>query len=168
QMSHYNVNASLAKTLIQHLIRFVAQSNDFDASTAQILFRILATEISPELVPAAADGVIQSTEKIIGPYELQDFNLFYVTRFGFRPSRIAYLAFNAWSQVDAGRWPEHITPEARRFYSMDQIKHWLEIFLFRFFSISQFKRSALPNGPKISSGGSLSPRGDWRAPSDGN
>ena len=168
QMSHYNVNASVAKTLIQHLIRFVANSDDFDDATRQILVRILATEISPELVPATAAGVMQSTEKKVGPYDLQDFNLFYVTRFGFRPSRIAYLAFNAWSDVTSGTWPEHITAAERRSYSMDQIKYWLEVFLFRFFSISQFKRSALPNGPKISSGGSLSPRGDWRAPSDGN
>jgi NAD+ synthase (glutamine-hydrolysing) len=168
QMSHYNVNASVAKTLIQHLIRFVIQSGDFDHETGQILLRILATEISPELVPATAAGVMQSTEKKIGPYELQDFNLFYVTRFGFRPSRIAYLAFNAWSDVTTGRWPEQISTAERRCYSMDQIKYWLEIFLFRFFTTSQFKRSALPNGPKISSGGSLSPRGDWRAPSDGN
>ena len=168
QMSHYNVNASVAKTLIQHLIRFVANSGDFDAQTANILFTILATEISPELVPVAAGSMIQSTEKVIGPYQLQDFNLFYVTRFGFAPSRIAYLAFNAWSDATRGSWPENIPAAERRSYSLDEIKHWLEVFLFRFFATSQFKRSALPNGPKISSGGSLSPRGDWRAPSDGN
>ena len=167
-MSHYNVNASVAKTLIQHLIRFVATSGEVDEQTAKILFTILASEISPELVPAGADGVIQSTQKVIGPYELQDFNLFYVTRFGFRPSRIAYLAFNAWSDVARGDWPANITSSDRCSYSLDEIKRWLAIFLFRFFAISQFKRSALPNGPKISSGGSLSPRGDWRAPSDGN
>jgi NAD+ synthase (glutamine-hydrolysing) len=167
-MSHYNVNASVSKTLIQHLIRFVATSGELDAETAKVLFTILATEISPELVPAGAGGAIQSTQKIIGPYELQDFNLFYVTRFGFRPSRIVYLAFNAWSDVNHGNWPENIPAAERRAYSLDEIKHWLGVFLFRFFSISQFKRSALPNGPKISSGGSLSPRGDWRAPSDGN
>jgi len=165
-MSHYNVNASVSKTLIQHLIRFVASSGDVDETTSQILLKVLATEISPELVPAD-DGLIQSTEKIIGPYELQDFNLFYVTRFGFRPSKIAYLAHHAWSDVDRGTWPENITLENRRAYGLPEIKRWLEIFLFRFFTLSQFKRSALPNGPKISSGGSLSPRGDWRAPSDG-
>lgn len=167
-MSHYNVNASVAKTLIQHLIRFVATSGEVDEQTAKVLFTILATEISPELVPAGADGVIQSTQKIIGPYELQDFNLFYVTRFGFRPSRIAYLAFNAWSDMTRGSWPDNIPASERRGYALDEIKRWLAVFLFRFFAISQFKRSALPNGPKISSGGSLSPRGDWRAPSDGN
>ena len=167
-MSHYNVNASVAKTLIQHLIRFVATSGEVDQQTAKVLFTILGTEISPELVPPGAGGVIQSTQKIIGPYELQDFNLFYVTRFGFRPSRIAYLAFHAWSELTGGSWPENIAPPEHRAYSLDEIKRWLSVFLFRFFTISQFKRSALPNGPKISSGGSLSPRGDWRAPSDGN
>jgi len=167
-MSHYNVNASVSKTLIQHLIRFVATSGDVGEGTAQALFKILATEISPELVPGDAKGVIQSTEKIIGPYELQDFNLFYVTRYGFRPSKIAYLAYHAWSDSTRGSWPQNITEEMRHAYTLREIKYWLEIFLFRFFAISQFKRSALPNGPKISSGGSLSPRGDWRAPSDGN
>jgi NAD+ synthase (glutamine-hydrolysing) len=165
-MSHYNVNASVPKTLIQHLIRFVATSGDVNEETAETLFKILATEISPELIPADG-GVIQSTEKVVGPYELQDFNLFYVTRFGFRPSKIAYLSHHAWSDVGRGNWPENISSAAQRAYSLPKIKHWLEVFLFRFFAISQFKRSALPNGPKISSGGSLSPRGDWRAPSDG-
>ena len=167
-MSHYNVNASVSKTLIQHLIRFVATSGEVDEATTQVLFKILATEISPELVPADGSGVMQSTEKIIGPYELQDFNLFYVTRYGFRPSKIAYLAHHAWSDAARGSWPENIQAEGRRAYGLPDIKKWLEVFLFRFFTISQFKRSALPNGPKISSGGSLSPRGDWRAPSDGN
>jgi NAD+ synthase (glutamine-hydrolysing) len=167
-MSHYNVNASVPKTLIQHLIRFVATSGEIDEVTARTLFTILATEISPELVPPDANGVIQSTEKMIGPYDLQDFNLYYVTRYGFRPSKIAYLAHHAWSDASRGSWPENIGADERRTYSLTEIKRWLEVFLFRFFAISQFKRSALPNGPKISSGGSLSPRGDWRAPSDGN
>jgi NAD+ synthase (glutamine-hydrolysing) len=167
-MSHYNVNASVSKTLIQHLIRFVATSGEVDEATAKTLLTILATEISPELVPPDASGVIQSTEKMIGPYELQDFNLYYVTRYGFRPSKIAYLAHHAWSDASRGSWPENIGADERRTYSLTEIKRWLEVFLFRFFAISQFKRSALPNGPKISSGGSLSPRGDWRAPSDGN
>jgi NAD+ synthase (glutamine-hydrolysing) len=166
-MSHYNVNASVSKTLIQHLIRFVATSGEVDEVTEKTLLAILATEISPELVPAASGG-IQSTQDRIGPYELQDFNLYHLTRFGFRPSRIAYLAHNAWSDAGRGAWPESIQPEDRRAYSLPEIKKWLSVFLFRFFSISQFKRSAMPNGPKISSGGSLSPRGDWRAPSDGN
>ena len=148
-MSHYNVNASVSKTLIQHLIRFVATSGDVDAATAQTLYQILATEISPELVPADANGAIQSTEKIIGPYELQDFNLFYVTRYGFRPSKIAYLAHHAWSDVIRGKWPENIEQDNRHAYDLPAIKHWLEVFLFRFFTSSQFKRSALPNGPKF-------------------
>ena len=167
-MSHYNVNASVSKTLIQHLIRFVATSGEVDEATTQVLFKILATEISPELVPVDGSGVLQSTEKMVGPYELQDFNLFYVTRYGFRPSKIAYLAHHAWSDVARGGWPDNVPTDKRRAYALPDIKRWLEVFLFRFFTISQFKRSALPNGPKISSGGSLSPRGDWRAPSDGN
>ena len=96
QMSHYNPNASVSKTLIQHLIRFVAGSGDVDEKTARILHDILATEISPELVPPGADGLMQSTESIVGPYALQDFNLFYASRYGFAPSRIAYLSWNAW------------------------------------------------------------------------
>jgi NAD+ synthase (glutamine-hydrolysing) len=166
QMSHYNPNASVSKTLIQHLIRFVAASGDVDEETARVLYDILATEISPELVPPGADGVIQSTESIVGPYALQDFNLFYATRFGFRPSKIAYLSWNAWSDPERGRWPPNTPDAARRAYKLSEIKQWLRVFLYRFFELSQFKRSALPNGPKISSGGSLSPRGDWRAPSD--
>jgi NAD+ synthase (glutamine-hydrolysing) len=165
-MSHYNPNASVSKTLIQHLIRFVAASGEFSAETAAVLADILATEISPELVPAGADGAIQSTEGIVGPYALQDFNLFYATRYGFLPSKIAYLAWNAWHDAEAGNWPANTPLAARRAYDLAAIKGWLRVFLKRFFEQSQFKRSALPNGPKISSGGSLSPRGDWRAPSD--
>ncbi|MFI4933398.1 MAG: NAD(+) synthase [Caulobacterales bacterium] len=168
QMSHYNPNASAPKTLIQHLIRFVAASGDVDEATAKLLHTILATEISPELVPAGADGAIQSTEAIVGPYALQDFNLYYTLRYGFCPSKIAYLAHHAWSDAGAGDWPQNIKDEARRAYDLAEIRHWLGVFLTRFFAFSQFKRSAMPNGPKISSGGSLSPRGDWRAPSDGN
>jgi NAD+ synthase (glutamine-hydrolysing) len=166
QMSHYNPNASVAKTLIQHLIRFVAASGDVSQETAAVLHDILATEISPELVPAGEDGVIQSTESIVGPYALQDFNLFYATRYGFAPSKIAYLAWNAWHDAERGAWPANIPEAAHRAYGLAEIKSWLRVFLRRFFEQSQFKRSALPNGPKISSGGSLSPRGDWRAPSD--
>ncbi len=167
QMSHYNVNASVPKTLIQHLIRFVAGSGDVDEATAKILLAVLATEISPELVPVGASGVIQSTEQIVGPYALQDFTLYYVSRYGFRPSKIAFLAAHAWGDAGRGRWPENTPKSARRAYSLAEIKGWMAVFLERFFGRSQFKRSAMPNGPKISSGGSLSPRGDWRAPSDG-
>ncbi|HEV2188498.1 MAG TPA: NAD(+) synthase [Stellaceae bacterium] len=166
QMSHYNPNASVSKTLIQHLIRFVAHSGDVDAETTRILEDILATEISPELVPVGENGLIQSTESIVGPYALQDFTLYYVTRYGFAPSKIAYLAWNAWHDASRGTWPANTPNTARRAYELAEIKQWMRVFLVRFFEQSQFKRSALPNGPKISSGGSLSPRGDWRAPSD--
>ncbi|MGA7328633.1 MAG: NAD(+) synthase [Rhodomicrobium sp.] len=162
QMSHYNVNASVAKTLIQHLIRFVASSGDVTSETASILQAILDTEISPELIPGTA---IQSTEAIVGPYALQDFNLYYLTRYGFKPSKIAFLAHHAWSDAGKGRWPADIPASKKQAFNIAEIKHWLDVFLRRFFA-NQFKRSALPNGPKISSGGSLSPRGDWRMPSD--
>ncbi len=168
-MSHYNVNASVPKTLIQHLIRWVIRTNQFDAATNATLQSILDTEISPELVPAAdgaSAGPAQSTEAKIGPYALQDFNLYYITRYGFRPSKVAFLSHHAWSDASRGAWPEGL-PEAKRVaYDLPTIKRWLDVFLYRFFQISQFKRSAVPNGPKVGSGGSLSPRGDWRAPSD--
>jgi len=165
QMSHYNVNASVPKTLIQHLIRWCAREARFGAGTVAALQDILATEISPELVPAGA-GAPQRTEDFVGPYALQDFNLFYATRYGFAPAKIAFLAYHAWRDAGAGRWPEGIAADDRVAYDLPQIKRWLGVFLRRFFQTSQFKRSALPNGPKVSSGGSLSPRGDWRAPSD--
>ena len=165
QMSHYNVNASVAKTLIQHLIRFVARSEKVDEKTSRVLEAILYTEISPELVPTRTEETIQSSEKAIGPYALQDFNLYYLTRYGFRPSKIAFLAHHAWSDIELGQWPNDIPETQRKAYALYEIRHWLTLFLTRFFA-NQFKRSALPNGPKISSGGSLSPRGDWRAPSD--
>src|SRR5437660_8566966 len=131
QMSHYNPNASVSKTLIQHLIRFVAASGDVDEETARVLYDILATEISPELVPAGADGAIQSTESFVGPYALQDFNLFYTTRYGFVPSKIAYLAWNAWHDPEAGAWPANIPNDARRSYGLAEIKGWLGVFLRR-------------------------------------
>jgi NAD+ synthase (glutamine-hydrolysing) len=135
--------------------------------TATLLHKIFATEISPELVPADATGAIQSTEAIVGPYALQDFNLYYTVRYGFAPSKVAFLAEHAWGDAAAGDWPANIPDAAHRAYDLAEIKRWLRVFLPRFFGFSQFKRSAMPNGPKISSGGSLSPRGDWRAPSDG-
>jgi NAD+ synthase (glutamine-hydrolysing) len=167
-MSHYNVNASVSKTLIQHLIRWVIHSNDFDADTNATLDRVLNTIISPELVPAGADGQLQSTEDRIGPYALHDFALYYISRYGLKPSKVAFLAWHAWKDAGAGAWPPGFPDDKRRAYTLAEIKHWLQNFLFRFFTISQFKRSASPNGPKVTSGGSLSPRGDWRAPSDGN
>ena len=167
QMSHYNVNGGVAKTLIQHLIRWVVKTSQFDNAADDTLLAILDTEISPELVPADATGAIQSTQAIVGPYELQDFNLFHITRFGLRPSKVAFLSWHAWRDVTWGEWPQHFPSEARNAYDLATIKTWLGVFLFRFFEISQFKRSAMPNGPKVISGGALSPRGDWRAPSDG-
>jgi NAD+ synthase (glutamine-hydrolysing) len=166
-MSHYNPNGSVSKTLIQHLIRFVAASGDVSRETAEILHDILNTEISPELIPAGEKGVVQATESFVGPYALQDFNLFYLTRLGYRPSKIAFLAWNAWHDIEKGAWPANLPDGTRRAYTLEEIRGWLALFLRRFFT-NQFKRSALPNGPKISSGGSLSPRGDWRAPSDGS
>jgi NAD+ synthase (glutamine-hydrolysing) len=168
QMSHYNVNGSLAKTLIQHLIRWVVKTGQFEASASGTMLAILDTEISPELVPADATGAIQSTQAKVGPYELQDFSLYHITRFGLRPSKVAFLAWHAWRDAAAGDWPPNFPEGTRNAYSLAEIKRWLGVFLFRFFEISQFKRSAMPNGPKVISGGNLSPRGDWRAPSDGN
>ncbi|HEX2237527.1 MAG TPA: NAD(+) synthase [Gammaproteobacteria bacterium] len=166
-MSHYNVNASVPKTLIQHLIRWVIASKQFDEQTSATLQAILDTEISPELVPGDdKNQPAQSTQAKIGPYELQDFNLYYILRFGFRPSKVAFLALSAWGDKTQGEWPDPLSAEARHEYNLATIKKWLEVFLYRFFKISQFKRSCLPNGPKVGSGGSLSPRGDWRAPSD--
>jgi NAD+ synthase (glutamine-hydrolysing) len=168
-MSHYNVNCSVSKTLIQHLIRWVVSSDQFDPATNVTLGAILATEISPELVPHA-DGdstkPAQKTADKVGPYELQDFNLYYITRHGFRPSKVAFLAWHAWGNKKRGDWPDLLPAEKRNQYDLAAIKKWLGVFLYRFFKISQFKRSAIPNGPKVGSGGSLSPRGDWRAPSD--
>ncbi len=168
QMSHYNVNGSVAKTLIQYLVRWVAHTGQFDASTARTLLAVLDTEISPELVPADDAGALQSTQQRIGPYELQDFHLFYITRFGMTPSKVAFLAWHAWHDKGVGAWPPGLPDEGKNVYTIAEIKRWLGVFLHRFFEISQFKRSAMPNGPKVVSGGNLSPRGDWRAPSDGN
>ena len=162
QMSHYNPNSGVPKTLIQHLIRFVAASGDVDEATGDLLEDILATEISPELVPGKK---VQATESFVGPYALQDFNLYYMTRYGMAPSKIAFLAWSAWHDAAAGAWPVGTPEGQRRAYDLAEIRRWLELFLKRFFA-NQFKRSAMPNGPKISSGGALSPRGDWRMPSD--
>ncbi len=170
QMSHYNVNSGVPKTLIQHLIRWVISSNQF-ASRADhpinvALQSVLETEITPELVPAAEGDEIQSSEAEVGPFALQDFSLFHVLRYGFRPSKVAFLAWHAWRDASSGEWPPGFPPEKRPSYTLGEIRHWLRVFAQRFYSFAQFKRSAMPNGPKVSHGGSLSPRGDWRAPSD--
>ncbi len=167
QMSHYAVNCGVPKTLIQYLIRWCERTNQFDTETDRILTAILGTEISPELVPADASGAIQSTESKIGPYELHDFFLHHVVRYGLPPSKIAFLAWHAWRDAGVGGWPAGLPEDRRNSYDLATIRRWLDSFLWRFFQTSQFKRSAIPNGPKVSAGGALSPRGDWRAPSDG-
>jgi NAD+ synthase (glutamine-hydrolysing) len=167
QMSHYAVNAGVPKTLIQFLIRWAVKAGQFDDATDRILIDILGTEISPELIPAEASGAIQSTQSKIGPYELHDFFLHYTVRHGLAPAKIAFLAWHAWRDAAAGAWPVDFPADARNAYDLDAIRKWLGIFVHRFFEISQFKRSAIPNGPKVSAAASLSPRGDWRAPSDG-
>ncbi len=166
QMSHYAVNVGVPKTLIQHLIRWTIRSEQFSHETDTILQAILDTEITPELVPIGEDGEVQSTEAKIGPYELNDFFLHNIMRWGMEPSKVAFMAWHAWRDVAHGEWPPFFAEESRNAYDLATIKKWLENFLRRFFQFSQFKRSAIPNGPKVSSGGALSPRGDWRAPSD--
>jgi NAD+ synthase (glutamine-hydrolysing) len=166
QMSHYNVNGGVPKTLIQHLIRWVINSGEFDADVCAVLASVLNTEISPELVPAGEGEEIQRSEDKVGPYSLQDFALFQALRHGFSPAKTAFLAWHAWHDVEAGSWPPGYPADKRQAYSLAEIRYWLKVFAQRFYSFSQFKRSALPNGPKVSHGGSLSPRGEWRAPSD--
>ena len=168
QMAHYNVNAGVPKTLIQHLIRWIIGTKRFPDDVCATLDAIVSTEISPELIPAGAGEAPQSTEATIGPYALQDFTLFYILRYGFPPSKVAFMALHTWEDAARGHWPPHFPPERRKAFDLPTIRHWMEVFLRRFFAFSQFKRSAMPNGPKVSAGGSLSPRGDWRAPSDGN
>ena len=165
-MSHYGVNAGVPKTLIQYLIRWVIATDQFTDACGAVLGDVLDTEISPELVPPGADGAMQSTESLIGPYELNDFFLHHIIRFGQRPSKVAFLAWHAWKDSADGLWPAGFPEDGKNAYDLATIAHWLDRFCARFFGFSQFKRSALPNGPKVSSAGALSPRGDWRAPSD--
>ena len=166
-MSHYSINASVPKTLIQFLIRWAADTNQLGEKASRVLRSILDTEFSPELIPGDPNGEqpTQRTEDVIGPYELQDFNLYYTTRFGYLPSKIAFLCYSAWRDRSLGQWPD-IPQERRHQYTFPEIKRWLSVFALRFFQLSQFKRSCIPNAPKVGSGGSLSPRGDYRAPSD--
>ena len=147
-MSMYGVNAGIPKTLLKHLVQSVAE-NGMDETSKATLLDIVDTPISPELIPADENGEIkQKTEDLVGPYELHDFFLYYFLRFGFRPSKIYFLAQTAFSGV----------------YDDETIKKWLQTFFRRFFN-QQFKRSCLPDGPKVGSI-SISPRGDWRMPSD--
>lgn len=165
QMSHYSVNPGIPKTLMQHLIRWVIATDHFGTDVNDTLQSILDTEISPELIPTSEGEKPQSTQDSIGPYALQDFNLFYTLRYGFTPEKIAFLAQHAWSDRERGSWPANVSEGDRVEYSLAEILSWMRLFYQRFFT-SQFKRSALPNGPKVVAGGSLSPRGDWRMPSD--
>jgi NAD+ synthase (glutamine-hydrolysing) len=166
-MSHYSVNASVPKSLVRFIIRWAIDTSQFSDDVGAVLQSVLDTEISPELIPVeSGDAPAADSESKVGPYELQDFFLFHVLRFGYKPSKVAFLAHHAWHDRTSGPWPDLIPEEARHEYSLAEIKHWLGVFLDRFFRLSQFKRSAIPNAPKVGSGGSLSPRGDWRAPSD--
>jgi NAD+ synthase (glutamine-hydrolysing) len=165
QMSHYNVNAGVPKTLVQHLIRWVIDSGQLEDDANTVLAEVLAQEITPELIPTVEGEKAQSTEDTVGPYALQDFTLYHVLRRGYRPSKIAFLAWHAWHDADAGEWPPGYPSDRRSAYDVATVRHWLGVFCRRFFA-SQFKRSALPNGPKVSPGGTMSPRGDWRMPSD--
>jgi len=166
QMSHYAVNASVPKTLLRHLLHWVTESGELDSGAAAVIAEVLAAPSTPELIPVASDEAPQSAEATVGPYALQDLFLYFISRFGFRPSKVAFLAEHAWSDSGRGEWPETVPQMERVAYAPAVIRRWLELFVVRFIQTSQFKRSALPNGPKIGSGGSLSPRADWRAPCD--
>ena len=165
-MAHYHLNASVPKTLVQYLIRWLAEKGELGSEAKRVLRDVLATAISPELVPGETeDEPGEHSEHVIGPYDLQDFNLYYLLRFGFLPTKVAFLAWSAWHDKTSGAWPD--VPEAmRREYNIQAIKGWLKVFIERFFQFSQYKRSCIANAPKVGSGGSLSPRGDYRAPSD--
>jgi NAD+ synthase (glutamine-hydrolysing) len=165
QMSHYTVNAGVPKTLVQHLIRWVISHGEFDEAVGQLLGEILELEITPELIPVEEGKKPQATQDTVGPYNLQDFTLALVVRHGFRPRKIAFLAWHAWKDLEAGEWPPGFPDDARVAYSLEEVRTWLQVFVKRFFA-NQFKRSALPNGPKVSPSGTMSPRGDWRMPSD--
>lgn len=165
QMSHYTVNAGVPKTLVQHLIRWVISHGEFEPEVGEVLGDILRQEITPELIPTEEGAKPQATEDSVGPYNLQDFALAHLVRHGARPRRIAFLAWHAWQDVEAGEWPPGFPDDARVAYDLATVRRWLEVFVKRFFG-NQFKRSALPNGPKVSAIGTMSPRGDWRMPSD--
>ena len=166
QMSHYAVNASVPKTLIRHLIHWISRSAQFDAHGRASAAGHPRHPHQPRAAATRAGARCNRPRASSGPYELQDFNLYYLSRFGFRPSKVTFLAEHAWSKRAAGAWPQSVPEAERHEYDRAAIKHWLGVFITRFFGASQFKRSAQPNAPKVGSGGSLSPRGDWRAPSD--
>jgi NAD+ synthase (glutamine-hydrolysing) len=165
-MAHYHVNASVPKTLVQYLIHWVSQTRALGDEVSSVLDDVLGTIISPELIPGdTEDEPGQHSEHLIGPYELQDFHLYYTLRFGLLPAKVAFLAWSSWHDKERGTWPD--MPEGwRREYTIGEIRKWLKVFVERFFKSSQYKRSCIANAPKVGSGGSLSPRGDYRAPSD--
>src|SRR5262249_9119405 len=144
-MAHYHVNASVPKSLIRYLVGYVARTKLLGADASRVLLDVLDTAISPELVPGQnGNQPGQSSESVVGPYELQDFHLYYTLRFGYSPPKVAFLAWHAWRDRKRGTWPD--IPEATRTqYSLAEVKHWLGVFLRRFFQLSQYKRSALPN-----------------------
>ena len=147
-MSMYGVNASIPKTLVRHIVRYFADTAE-DGELSRVLYDILDTPVSPELLPADKNGEIaQKTEDLVGPYDLHDFFLYYFLRFGFTPEKLEYLANYTFAGV----------------FDSETIHKWLTTFIRRFF-IQQFKRSCLPDGPKVGTV-TLSPRGDWRMPSD--
>ena len=150
-MSHYPYQPSVPKTLIQFLIRSVAETDQLGGETSKILRSILTTEFSPELVPVGLDEEqpTQRSEDTIGPYEIQDFILYLAIRFGYLPLRIAFLSYCSWKDRNRGRWPD-IPAERRNQYTLADIKHWLSVFAWRFFQLSQFKRSCIPNAPESS------------------
>jgi len=165
-MAHYHVNASVPKTLIQYLIHYVVSTSQLGAAVGAVLKDVLDTPISPELVPGKSElEPGQSTEAVIGPYELQDFHLYYILRFGYLPTKVAFMSWCTWRDREVGEWPG-ISEDRRREYTIGDVKKWLRVFARRFFQFAQYKRSAIPNAPKVGSGGSLSPRSDYRAPSD--
>jgi NAD+ synthase (glutamine-hydrolysing) len=148
QMSMYGLNAGVPKTLVRYLVQHAAE-NIFGEKTREILLDIVDTPVSPELLPTDAEGnIAQKTEDKVGPYELHDFYMYYFLRYGFTREKIAYMAGIAFEGT----------------YTQEEVNHWLGVFMHRFFT-QQFKRSCLPDGPKVV-GVSLSPRGDWRMPSD--
>jgi len=165
-MAHYHVNASVPKTLIQYLIHYVARTSQLGTAVGAVLRDVLDTPISPELVPGKSElEPGQSTEAVVGPYELQDFHLYYILRFGYLPTKVAFMSWCTWRDRGVGEWPG-ISEDRRREYAIGDVKKWLRVFVRRFFQFAQYKRSAIPNAPKVGSGGSLSPRSDYRAPSD--
>src|SRR5260370_27127682 len=144
-MSHYNVNASVPKTLIQFLLRWAIDTGQYGPEANEVLESVLDTAISPELIPSQdpdSDRPGSDSESVVGPYELQDFFLYHVLRFGYRPSKVGFLPEHAWADRDRGRWPDLIPADRRNQYSLAEIKRWLAVFLERFFASSQFKRSA--------------------------